>query len=244
MAENQQGDAQAEQARATQGRQPTPPAQAIANPSITAPHGSAKAGDTERDSLEEPLPRFLGPEWIIVYITAIYVGISALMFLAIKRQSGHMERQTNLQEAALVQWINIGNWKVTDDTSDEKKRLCVRVEITNPSAYPIIVTEGEIKITGHNFPVWSVRNNFFPPQITQLAILYVYVTDFEHQRLFQGGYLTFGVKGEFKYVDVLKKRKKQTLEGQLGCNTAETNFSPSVSMKPQDSERPEPALTA
>ncbi len=50
----------------------------------------------------KPLPRFLRPEWVIVYITAFYVFISALMLLAIKRQADLAEDTAKRQLRAYV----------------------------------------------------------------------------------------------------------------------------------------------
>jgi hypothetical protein len=91
VAENQQSKAQAEQDKSAQAQQPVPPTGTVINPSIPAPQGNAKTGIVEKDPPEKPLPRFLRPEWIIVYITAFYAVISTFMLVAIKRQANHME---------------------------------------------------------------------------------------------------------------------------------------------------------
>jgi hypothetical protein len=91
VAENQQGKAHAEQSQSAQVQQPTLPARAIITPSTPTPHGNADADNGKKASEEKPLPRFLRPEWIIVYITAIYVFITGRMLGAIKRQAKILE---------------------------------------------------------------------------------------------------------------------------------------------------------
>ena len=94
VAEDQQGKAHAEQNPAAQAQQPAPPAQTVIEPSTAAPHGNAKAKDAEQGPPQESWKQFFTPEWVIVYITAVYVVITALMLGAIKRQAGHMKDQS------------------------------------------------------------------------------------------------------------------------------------------------------
>ena len=77
-------------------QKPVTPSSPVVNHLLAAPCTQTKPCYIQENPPEKPLPRPIRPEWVIVYITAIYVVISALMFLAIKRQAGQMEAQTVL----------------------------------------------------------------------------------------------------------------------------------------------------
>jgi hypothetical protein len=89
VAENQQGHSHAQENNANQSQKALPPppdsvvvySENCCNPQAT---------EAKKAAEEKPLPRFLGPEWIVVYITAVYVFISAWMLIAMKRQTRHL----------------------------------------------------------------------------------------------------------------------------------------------------------
>ncbi|MGB9407596.1 MAG: hypothetical protein WCA89_08670 [Terracidiphilus sp.] len=91
MAEDQQGKTHSQQNQPGQTPRPVPPTHVVIDPSSATVHIKTEADNTEKDPPEKPGKQFLRPEWIIVYITAIYAVISALMLVAIKRQANHME---------------------------------------------------------------------------------------------------------------------------------------------------------
>ena len=67
----------------------------IIDPSSATVHVKAEPDDSKKAPEEKPLPRFERPEWVIVYITAIYVLIAWWTLRAIKRQADTMEMQAN-----------------------------------------------------------------------------------------------------------------------------------------------------
>jgi hypothetical protein len=66
------------------------PAAHLINPS----HGDEYLnGDSDHDKNapeETPLPRFLRPEWVIIYITALYSLVSFFTLIVVNRQSKHI----------------------------------------------------------------------------------------------------------------------------------------------------------
>jgi len=68
-----------------------PPSSATVDPSNAAPLGKNESANQKADSPEKPLPRFFRPEWVIVYITAIYSLIAGITLWVIKRQADIME---------------------------------------------------------------------------------------------------------------------------------------------------------
>jgi len=63
----------------------------IIDPSPTSEHPKAGADNGKKAFEEKPLPRFIRPEWVNVYITAIYVVIAGLTLWAIKKQADLIE---------------------------------------------------------------------------------------------------------------------------------------------------------
>lgn len=91
VAEDQQRHPDTHKKNIDQNHQPlTPPTNSVVysqNCCNPQPPETKKAPD------EKPLPRFARPEWVIVYITAVYVFISAWTLIAIRKQSRHTARQ-------------------------------------------------------------------------------------------------------------------------------------------------------
>lgn len=95
VAQEQQGKAHAEQKNAAQAQQPVPPPGTVIKSPVPAPIANAPSKGSQNDAQEKPLPRFIRPEWVIVYITAIYVLVAWRTLRAIKRQGDIMDRQAN-----------------------------------------------------------------------------------------------------------------------------------------------------
>jgi hypothetical protein len=76
-----------------QNQRPIPPTHVVIDPSAATEHFKTESANTVVSSAEKPLPRFLRPDWVIVYITAIYSLIAWFTLLSIKRQADTMARQ-------------------------------------------------------------------------------------------------------------------------------------------------------
>ena len=75
-------------------QRPIPPRHVIIDPSVPAPNGpQPKPANGQGEATEKPLPRFIRPEWIIVYVTAAYCWITWRILKTIKRQADTMDRQ-------------------------------------------------------------------------------------------------------------------------------------------------------
>jgi hypothetical protein len=138
-------------------------------PTISTKPESPKEQDSPQ---EKPLPRFVQytkPEWVIVYVTAVYAFIAWLTLRAINkqatslrqqvedarkanadtlaamnRQAAVMDQQIRLQEAAMTQWVSIPNWRVNiqerpGPLSPQPKMLRVEFDIMNESNYPLTI---------------------------------------------------------------------------------------------------------
>jgi hypothetical protein len=75
-------------------KQVVPPTHVVIDPPFpTVTNVQSQPANAQAQSPEKPLPRFFRPEWVIVYITAVYVSFTGLMLLTIRRQANTMDRQ-------------------------------------------------------------------------------------------------------------------------------------------------------
>src|SRR5262249_41670297 len=69
------------------------PTHVIIDPPLPKIEFQSGSGNNQDKSVDSPLPRFIRPEWIIVYVTTIYVWITWRMLKAIKRQADLLDNQ-------------------------------------------------------------------------------------------------------------------------------------------------------
>jgi hypothetical protein len=93
VAHEQQTPAADKYKEAANSAKPIPPSGAVANPSTAAPTANSESRTGQNEAPEKPLPRFERPEWVIVYITAIYSMIAGLSLWVIRRQADTMKQQ-------------------------------------------------------------------------------------------------------------------------------------------------------
>ncbi len=93
MAECKDARSDANQEQGSKDKKAVPPTHVIIEEPLPTIRTDPKGSDTQDKPQEKPLPRFLRPEWVIVYITAIYVFIAGLTLGAIWRQANLMESQ-------------------------------------------------------------------------------------------------------------------------------------------------------
>jgi hypothetical protein len=134
VAENQQGKAHTEQNQTAQTQRPDPPTHVVIDPSSATIHIKAETDNAEKTSPEKPWKQFLGPEWVIVYITAIYVALSGWMLIAIKRQSGHMASQVQEMKAqTAVAQASAENALLNTKTLIAAERAWIVVSVESPA---------------------------------------------------------------------------------------------------------------
>jgi len=93
MAKCQNGKPTAPAQQAAADTKPVEPVHVVIEQPVPAITARIEAADHEQESKEESWKRFFTPEWVIVYVTAIYAFIAGCTLLAIKGQARTMERQ-------------------------------------------------------------------------------------------------------------------------------------------------------
>lgn len=92
VSEQQQRSAHVAQDISSRAQRPVPPTHVVIDPPLPAPNSQPPASAKPEEAQENPLPRFIRPEWVIVYVTIAYALIAWLTLGAIARQADSMER--------------------------------------------------------------------------------------------------------------------------------------------------------
>lgn len=79
----------------------------IIEPSSAIEHRKAELDKGQSQTPEKPLPRFFRPEWVNVYITAVYAVIAGLTLFTIKRQADIMDRQAKDTRVSSAQTFDV-----------------------------------------------------------------------------------------------------------------------------------------
>lgn len=106
MAQQQTGKTAAPKKQTDTDTKPVPPMHIVVEEPIPAIHGEVKTSNAQQAPIEKPLPQFLAPEWVIVYVTAVYTLFALLQWRAIRRQANSLDRQikeTGASSAAAAQ---------------------------------------------------------------------------------------------------------------------------------------------
>ncbi len=80
MAHQQNGKTNREQQKADSNPQPVPPTHVVVEPSPAIENLERKANDEKQAPEEKSVSPFARPEWVIVYIPAVYAFISGRTF--------------------------------------------------------------------------------------------------------------------------------------------------------------------
>jgi|HubBroStandDraft_4_1064222.scaffolds.fasta_scaffold00170_4 hypothetical protein len=133
VSENQQSTPHTVSHDPNNSARPIPPTHVVIDPPLPTAASKAEASNSQTQPPETPLPRFERPEWVIVYITAIYALIAWWTLRAIKRQADTMETQAkdarkSSSEAARV---------ATETLEEMKLQRSQTVNAMNKQAYEI-----------------------------------------------------------------------------------------------------------
>lgn len=114
VAQQQQPKAHARGHNSNGQKQVIPPTHVVIDPPFPAVTNTQnQPANAQTHAPEKPLPRFFRPEWVIVYITAVYVFLTGLTFWTIRRQAHTMDRQArdakNAADAAALSGQNTLN---------------------------------------------------------------------------------------------------------------------------------------
>ncbi len=140
MAHQQNGKTNREQQKANSNPQPVPPTHVVVEPSPAIENLERKANDEKQAPKEKSVSPFARPEWVIVYITAVYAFISGWTLIAIYTQARWAKKQAKSMEDQLAEMRRQTIWLI----EKERPRLDIELDLFDPRHR----STGEYCITG------------------------------------------------------------------------------------------------
>jgi hypothetical protein len=145
MAQNKQPSANTPASQPQRNRKILPPPGAVVDMSATAPLANKEAASQKSNPPEKPLPRFLRPEWVIVYVTIVYAFIAFFTLRAIKTQGDFMKRQARALENAerariSVEASRLGNFSFQFTAKNIGK---TSAKVTYARGFSVFVNKGK-----------------------------------------------------------------------------------------------------
>lgn len=231
MAENQQSGTHAAKHVASTNNQPPPPTHVIIDPPFPQFESLPKPTDNSGESQEKPLPQFVRPEWVIVYVTVAYSVITLFMWLTIKRQAeimenqardiressartfdqmqrqaNMMERQITLQETLSQQWVEVSDWRKEGFGSRELNppRFTIAAEIRNPTQAPLTIQFAYIGTPGKPLMEYEIKRVLAPGGSSE-KITYSGEVEASMIRAYDMGQFPVVIQGKVMYTDCFGK---------------------------------------
>ena len=227
----------------TQTKVPAPSSPGVVN--VINQEAAHQEGDGTADHSKSYLARLVSPENLpnvglfVVGVVGIIIAICTLRKIRnqaelMERQATIMDRQANLMELGYTQWIELHNWKT--ELHQEANILRVRVDVLNPTSFPLTLREGSVKFS--SIPVGSnqvfITPQFLPPKVPYTIKANVFLTDDQIVE-FNSTFLNFSVEGCFSYVGPLGEAFLDTwpVRGILGCTPKKTWYQAIMPIKPE-----------
>jgi hypothetical protein len=140
-----------------------------------------------------------------------------------ERQTRVLERQADLMQASMTQWVSVTNWKVVvsqrvGPLSEKPISLLAQFDITNESNFPLIL-EAEIRFFGKGPGASRVMagNPLLLPRNPLTFDVPLWVTAEQAQQYTEGA-LRISVHGELSHIGVSKSRGHiMGIHGNLVC---------------------------
>jgi hypothetical protein len=194
-----------------------------------------QAGSSKQKPSSYPWGELLAPanipNWLL-FLAAGWAGAMALKTLLA------IEKQVNLQSAAMEQWIEVVNWKSQIAPLERGgDYLLVEVEIFNKTSFPLTLKTAEIDFTNTADAVkrtyFAGEDRFLAPNQPHKVVVAIKI-DKDQIAAFSSGGIGILVNGRFLHVGVLQKPKFQPLSGLLICRKSETILESDIDMNPKD----------
>ena len=204
---------------------PIPPVRVVIENPVPTIRTQEIADEHQGQAPEKPLPRFVRPEWVIVYITTIYVAFSILTWLAIKRQVNRMDQQRmdnnrsgadnlvalNRQIAALESQASVMDRQREDfNASSGEQTKAMNLQLaemqaaTAHSETQARALANQVKIMEAPYQQWiEIRNwNCMPFQATEeniikrISVLFEVANPTNYLLVIPSGEITFSLDGD------------------------------------------------
>jgi hypothetical protein len=183
------------------------------------------------------------PDWWIVIIAALTGGAIVYQAKEMARATEVMRITVSLQEAALMQWVSVGNWKCfhvqTNPPSPPATSLLIEFDVANESNFPLTIN-GEFRFLGNlpgakRFYTTQKGITLFPRKPYKCDVS-LNITDEQSRQYFDSA-LRISVHGRMTHLGVSNKRSPlMSIDGNLVCRrNAPTELEyESISMTPAE----------
>jgi hypothetical protein len=190
-----------------------------------------KEEKTWRDHLFDWGPWVFGGLLVVVGIFQIaLIRRQAFIMLQQARLSedtlAAIQRQADLQQSAMQQWVNINEWE--SEISENKKTLDIRFKVVNPTRFPLWISESKMVF---GFPGITATPIIDPgerlmPDIPKPVQITISITSDEAQKFTVGGGMILSVRVEIFHTDMGSNEETPTrLSGYLKCQNGKGNTS-------------------
>jgi LEA14-like dessication related protein len=164
---------------------------------------------------------------LLVYVGWRGVRAALRTLRAVEKQAELQSRSIDLQERALQQWVDIGNWQTTpinisrDQYGKETlvEELIVQTEIVNPTNFPLALPNAEIDLILGDATRAAFRfedNCRLTPNSPQAVRITIMITEAESKQFLERE-LRIRIKGDLAHIGVLGKVQPQPICGTLMC---------------------------
>jgi hypothetical protein len=159
---------------------------------------------------------------LIIGTGGVYAAICTLR--AIETQAEHLERQIQLQEAAMVQWVSVGNWRSSHIRRDIQPKpinfLRIDFDVANESTFPLTMYAvfeflsnlpgaTKVRTTQNGIPLFPRKPYGFNVSLE--------ITEEQSRQFFESA-LRIAVHGKITHLGVSTKRGPlMTIDGNLVC---------------------------
>jgi hypothetical protein len=155
-------------------------------------------------------------------VVLVFIGIGGIWAALWTLKA--IQRQADIQEAPLQQWIAIDKWG-TEGThnKDGSAQLRIFFSVVNPTPYPLSLTRisVEIREVGIDYP----DGHPLGPGERRTLGIEIHISESETKQRLNGALLLV-VQGYVKFIGVLKKEMVWPLTGLLQCSQQQTIFTP------------------
>jgi hypothetical protein len=233
------------------GNPPPPPALAVAIPKKDD-NPDLKANGDEGTNARSPqvdvdvvkMPRRERFDWITwgggILLTIVGIGgviVAVCTLKKIERQTKATEDSIRLQEIAYYQWVELANWRSDFMPQTGERTYRVRVDLANPTDFPVTINEASITFgEGNTFTYSPGDNLFLTPDIPHIVEVFIVLTQDQLGR-WARNLLILKVSGKITYTGVLKKRQTQSIRGSLLCGISVMKFESEFPMGPDVHEQ-------
>ena len=155
-----------------------------------------------------------------------------------------IEKQVNLQSAAMEQWIELSNWRsqLVKLPSERTPNpfLLVKVDIANKTNFPVTLKRAEIDFINTGDKVkrtyFAGDDTFLTPSAPHEVVISAQITEQQEAQFPLGG-IGIQIAGRFNHIGTLKNPVIQEVSGLLVCRQSETVFIPEIHMNPKSEEK-------